>query len=100
MLYSMALSMSQLESLSKEVKRVLKPNGLNIFTARTKEDPHYAKGIARGEDMYEADGFVVRFFDKETVRSIEEGYEITDVQEFQEGELPRKLFLVTLRKES
>jgi SAM-dependent methyltransferase len=65
MLYSMALTVDQLESLSLEVKRILKANGLNIFTVRTKEDPHYATGIARGEDMYEADGFVVRFFDKE-----------------------------------
>jgi SAM-dependent methyltransferase len=99
MLYSMALTVSQLESLSKEVKRVLKPNALSIFTVRTKEDPHYARGIARGDDMYEADGFVVRFFDREKVRSLAEGYEIIDVQEFQEGELPRKLFFVTLRKE-
>jgi SAM-dependent methyltransferase len=100
MLYCMALTMSQLESLSKEVKRILKPNGLNIFTVRTKEDPHYARGIARGEDMYEADGFVVHFFDREKVRSLAAGYEIIGLQQFQEGELPRKLFYVTLRKES
>lgn len=100
MLYSMALTMSQLKLLSREVKRILKPNGLNIFTVRTKEDPHYGRGIARGEDMFEADGFVVRFFDRETVRSIAEGYEIMGVQEFQEGELPRKLFVVTFRKEN
>jgi SAM-dependent methyltransferase len=100
MLYSMALTRSQLESLSEEVKRVLKPNGLNIFTVRTKEDPHYAKGTARGKDMYEVDGFVVHFFDMERVQSLAEGFEIIDVQSFQEGELPRKLFFITLRKES
>lgn len=100
MLYCMALTISQLESLSKEVKRILKPNGLNIFTVRTKEDPHYARGITRGEDMYEADGFVVHFFDREKVRSLAEGYKIIGVQQFKEGELPRKLFYVTLRKES
>jgi len=100
MLYSMALTTPQLESLSREVRRVLKLNGLNIYTVRTKEDPHYARGIARGEDMYEVDGFVVRFFDREKVQSLAEGYVIMDVQEFQEGELPRKLFFVTLRKKS
>jgi len=99
MLYCMALTTSQLESLSKEVKRILKPNGLNLFTVRTKEDPHYARGIARGEDMYEADGFVVHFFDREKVQSLAEGYDIIAVQQFQEGELPRKLFFVTLRKQ-
>jgi len=93
------LTTPQLESLSKEVKRILKPNGLNLFTVRTKEDPHYARGIARGEDMYETDGFVVHFFDREKVQSLAEGYEIIAVQQFQEGELPRKLFFVTLRKQ-
>ncbi len=92
--------MDQLESLSREVKRILKANGLNIFTVRTKQDPHYARGIARGEDMYETDGFVVRFFDEKQVESLAEGYEIMDVQQFQEGELPRNLFFVTLRKKS
>ena len=100
MLYSMPFTISQLESLSKEVKRILKTNGLNIFTVRTKEDPHYATGVARGQGMYEVDGFVVRFFDRANVQALAEGYEILGVEEFQEGELPRKLFLVTLRKKS
>jgi len=100
MLYSMALTTPQLESLTVEVKRVLKPSGLNIFTVRTKEDPHFARGIERGEDMYENDGFIVRFFDKEKLPPLAEGYEIICVQRFQEGELPRKLFFVTRRKKS
>jgi len=100
MLYSMALTTTQLKSLSKEVKRILKPNGLNIFTVRTNEDPHYARGIARGDDMYENEGFIVRFFDPEKVQSLAEGYEIIGIHSFQEGELPRKLFCVTLRKKA
>lgn len=100
MLYSMALTMPQLESLSNEVRRILKPNGLSIFTVRTKEDPHYARGIARGADMYEVKGFIVRFFDKEKVRSLAEGYETMEIQQFEEGGLPRKLFLVAMRKKS
>ena len=100
MLYSMALTTPQLESLTVEVKRVLKPSGLNIFTVRTKEDPHFARGVERGEDMYENDGFIVRFFDREKLRPLAEGYEVIGVQRFQEGELPRKLFFVTLRKKS
>ena len=98
MLYFMALCKNDLESLFKEVKRVLKPNGLNIYTVRHTGDAHYGKGIHRGEDMYEVAGFVVHFFSKEKVEHLAKGYEIIGMDNFEEGELPRKLFLVTLRK--
>jgi ubiquinone/menaquinone biosynthesis C-methylase UbiE len=98
MLYSMALTTLQLESLSEEVRRVLKPKGLNVYTVRTTTDQHYGNGIHRGEDMYENDGFTVHFFSKEKVQLLAKGYQIISIDEFEEGELPRKLFLVTLRK--
>ncbi len=96
----MALTTSQLESLSEEIRRVLKLNGLNIYTVRTTKDPQYGKGIYNGDDMYQVDGFLVHFFRREKVRLLPKGYRILSVQEFEKGELPRKLFLVTLRKES
>ncbi len=99
MLCCMALTMTQLESISEEIKRVLKPNGWNIYTVRRTDDPHYGRGIARGEGMFETDGFIVHFFNTEKVRSLAKGYEIVNIDSFQEGELPRKLFLVTLRKQ-
>lgn len=40
-------------SLGGEIRRVLKPDGLNINTVRHTGDPHYQKGIHHGEDMYE-----------------------------------------------
>ena len=95
----MALTTLQLESLSEEVRRVLKPKGLNVYTVRTTTDQHYGKGIHRGEDMYENDRFIVHFFNKEKVQRLAKGYQIISIDEFEEGELPRKLFLVTLRKE-
>jgi SAM-dependent methyltransferase len=98
MLCCMALTMPQLQSLFEEIKRVLKPNGLNIYTARRTDDPHYGRGISRGEDMFEIDGFVVHFFTKEKVQSLSKGYAVVNVDSFEEGELPRKLFLVALRK--
>ena len=48
--------------------------------------------------MYECGGFIVHFFSREKVERLAEGFEIASVDEFEEGELPRKLFLVTLRK--
>ena len=98
MLYCIALCTSELEALFHDVSRVLKPNGLNIYTVRHTGDAHYGKGIHRGEDMYEVGGFIVHFFSKEKIEHLAKGYEIINIDEFEEGELPRKLFLVVLRK--
>ncbi|HOD35023.1 MAG TPA: class I SAM-dependent methyltransferase [Syntrophales bacterium] len=98
MLYCMALSTAELESLSREIGRVLRPGGLNVYTVRHKGDALFGKGIHRGEDMYETGGFIVHFFDGEKVKHLSAGYEIIGVDEFEEGELPRKLFMVTLKK--
>lgn len=99
MLYCMAFTTTELGSLSEEVRRVLKPGGLNIYTARHTGDPDYRTGIHRGEDMYEVGGFIVHFFSGEKVRHLAKGYEVVEIDEFGEGKLPRKLFRVTLRKQ-
>lgn len=100
MLYCMALTTDQLECLTKEIRDMLKPNGLNIFTVRNTKDPHYRKGTHRGEDMYEFDGFVVHFFSEEKIAQVTRGFKVLSVEEFEESELPRRLSLVTLRKQS
>ena len=99
MLYCMALTTAELQFLSEEVRRVLKPGGLHIYTVRHTGDAHYRTGIHRGEDMYEVGGFIVHFFSKEKVELLAKGYEIISVDEFEEGRLPRKLFRVILKKE-
>lgn len=98
MLFCMALTTAELEYLSGEIRRVLKSGGLNIYTARNTNDAHYGTGIHRGEDMYEVGGFIVHFFSREQVEHLAEGYEIVEVEEFEEGALPKKLFKVVLRK--
>ncbi len=99
MLYCMALTTSELEFLTSEIKRVLKPGGLNIYTARHTGDAQYKTGIHRGEDLYEiAGGFIVHFFSREKVESLAKGYKGLEVEEFEEGELPRKLYLVMMQK--
>jgi SAM-dependent methyltransferase len=98
MLYCMALSKAELEFLNGEIRRVLKPGGLNIYTVRHKRDEHYGKGTHLGEDLYEMNGFVVHYFDRVMVEHLAEGFELLSVDEFEEGSLPRKLFEVTLRK--
>ena len=95
---SMALTTAELEFAFAEARRVLRPNGLHIYTVRTTEHPHYGAGIFRGEGMYEVDGFVVHFFDREKVARLATGDEIVRFFEFEEGDLPRRLFFVAMRK--
>ncbi len=98
MLYCMAFSRSELEYLNGEIRRVLKPGGLNIYTVRHKGDAHYGKGTHLGEDLYEMNGFVVHYFDRTMVEHLAQGFELLAVDETEEGSLPRKLLEVTLRK--
>jgi len=98
MLYCMALTTAELECLSAEVRRVLRPGGLHVYTVRHTGDPDYGTGIHRGEDLYEVGGFIVHFFNREKLERLAKGYEILSVDAFEEGKLPRKLYRVTLRK--
>jgi len=101
MLYCMPLKTSELVFISKEIMRVLKPRGLNIFTTRHTGDPQYRTGVHRGEDMWQIKGgFIVHFLSREKVEHISQGYDIVDVEEFEEGQLPKKLFKIALRKKA
>ncbi len=100
MLYCMALSTSDLINLNKEVCRILKPGGINIYTARHTGDGDYKNGTHIGEDLYENDGFIVHFLSRDKINQLSKGFEILDIGEFEEGKFPRKLFLVTLKKKS
>ncbi len=98
-LLSTALVTSEQEFVLDEVRRMLKPRGLNIYTVRHTGDPRYGTELHRGGDMYEnAGGGIVSYFSKEKVAHLAKGYEIIDIDEFEEGRLLRKLFRVTLRK--
>jgi SAM-dependent methyltransferase len=99
MLFCMALTTPELEQLSGEVRRVLRPGGLHVYTARTVADPDYGEGLAHGDDLYESNGFVVHFFSRELVERLARGFTLLEVAEFEEGDLPRRLFRVTERAE-
>ncbi len=98
MLYCMALSNYDLENLNKEILRILKPRGINIYTVRNTDDGDYKNGIHIGEDLYENDGFIVHFFSKDKIKKLSNGFKILDIENFEEGNFPRKLFKVTLKK--
>ena len=98
MLYCMALSNNDIENLNNEICRILKPKGINIYTVRNTGDGDYKKGIHRGEDLYENDGFIVHFFSKKKINNLSKGFEVLDIEKFEEGNFPRKLFVVKNRK--
>ena len=98
MLYCMALTNSDIEKLNKEILRILRPGGINIYTVRHFNDGDYMKGIYIGEDMYENDGFIINFFSEKKVNSLLKGFKNLSITKFEEGNFPRKLFLVQNRK--
>jgi len=100
MLYCMDFTTGELEALTKEIRRVLKQGGLNILTVRHTGDPHYGKGIGHGDNRFENGGFIVHYFDREEVERLATGFDLVHIGKFEEGELPRKLFLVVLKKYS
>jgi SAM-dependent methyltransferase len=98
MLFCMAFTTNELKSLTSELHRVLKPGGINIYTVRHRGDADYGIGIHRGDDLYETGGFIVHFFSREKIKQLSAGFDILNIESFEEGTLPRKLFRVTLKK--
>ena len=98
MLYCMALSNQNLFNLNREICRILKPDGLNIYTVRNEHDGDYKNGIHRGEDMYENDGFIVHFFNKTKINQLTDGFKNIKIESFEEGTFPRKLYFVVNKK--
>ena len=98
MLYCMALSTTDLTNINNEILRILKPGGINIYTVRHTSDGDYKNGTHIGEDLYENDGFVVHFFSEEKVRKFSDGFDVINIEKFEEGAYPRKLFRVILKK--
>jgi len=98
MLYCMALTIDDLQKLNNEIHRILKPNGLNIYTVRHTNDGDYKNGKHIGEDLYENDGFIVHYFSEEKVNSLLNGFKNITREKFEEGTFPRKLFFIVNEK--
>ena len=98
MLYSMALSSSDLIKINAEINRILKPGGLNIYTVRNHTDGEFKIGMHRGEDMYEMNGFIVHYFSENKIKNLLDGFINISIENFDEGSFPRKLSLVINKK--
>jgi hypothetical protein len=99
MFFNMRFSVDELHFIFSEVRRVLKPKGLNFFCVRNHNDKSYGKGIEVDQGIYDINGFQIRFFtDKEIqdLTSAEGGFEILWIRE--EYEEPVTLYLVSSRR--
>ncbi|WP_280266828.1 class I SAM-dependent methyltransferase [Nocardia wallacei] len=95
MLLCMALSTEQILGLAGEIRRVLRPGGVLVYTVRHTGDAHYGAGVAHGDDIYEHGGFAVHFFPRDLVDRVGEGWNEVEIHPFEEGELPRRLWRIT-----
>nr|WP_308363590.1 MULTISPECIES: methyltransferase domain-containing protein [unclassified Streptomyces] len=75
MLLCMALSTKEIHAPTGEVRRVLRPGGVFVYTVRHTGDAHYGTGRAygNGDDIYEHGGFAVHFFPPDLVDSLAHG---------------------------
>ena len=101
MFFTMELMEKEVQYILDECLRVLRPGGLNIYSVRNDHDPHFKKGLHRGEDMWQSPtGFVVHFFSEQKIRRMAKGYQVVHILEFDDPakQYTRKLYEVVLRK--
>jgi SAM-dependent methyltransferase len=96
MLLNMRFSLDQLRFIFSEMKRVLKPKGLNFFSVRNYNDKSYGKGVEIEKGIYDINGFQVRFFTEKEIQDLMKAFELLWIRE--EYEDPVTLYLVLSRK--
>jgi SAM-dependent methyltransferase len=99
MLFNMRFSLEDLHFIFSEIRRVLKPKGLNFFSVRNHNDESYGKGIAVDQGIYDINGFQIRFFTENDIQGLAaiERIKIFWLKEEYE-EQPVTLYLVSSRK--
>ena len=98
MLYCMALKNLEVQNLNNEIFRVLVKGGVNIYTVRNFEDGDYKNGVHIEDETYQNDGFIINFFSKKKIEELLVGFSNIKIDRFNEGDFPRKLFIVQNQK--
>ena len=98
MLFNMRFSEEELHFIFSQIRRVLKPEGLNFFSVRNHHDKSYGKGKEVDKGIYDIDGFQIRFFTEKQIQDLTsaEGFEILWIKE--ECEEPVIVYLVSSRR--
>jgi hypothetical protein len=83
----------ELRFLFTESSRVLRNNGLLYFSVRSDNDPQFNKGKKINGKIYEINGFQIRFFTMEQIKSfLANHFEIKIIEESYED--PVSLYFV------
>jgi len=98
MLYCMSLKNLEVQNLNNEILRVLVKGGVNIYTVRNFEDGDYKNGLHIEDESYQNDGFIINFFSKKKIEELLVGFINIKIDRFNEGDFPRKLFIVQNQK--
>ena len=96
MFFSMRFTPDELKFILSEVRRVLKNNGFHFFSVRNHNDKFYGKGTIVDDEIYDINGFQIRFFTKQEIENLSKGFKILKIKE--EYENPVTLYLVTTKK--
>jgi SAM-dependent methyltransferase len=100
MFFNMRFTWEQMKFMFQEIRRVLRSNGFNFFSVRNHNDKSYGKGkkIANDDDIYDLNGFQIRFFTRQQVKTLVRGgrFKILDIKEIYEE--PVTLYLVSTKK--
>lgn len=97
MLFSMRFSREQLKFIFQEIKRVLKSNGFHFFSVRNHNDKFYGTGTRLDDEIYDINGFQIRFFTRQEIENLLDGFKIIEIKEAYEE--PVTLYLVTTKKQ-
>ncbi|MBI3623592.1 class I SAM-dependent methyltransferase [Candidatus Pacearchaeota archaeon] len=95
-MFSMRFTTDELRFVFQEVKRVLKSNGFHFFSVRNHNDKFYGKGTKIDDEIYDINGFQIRFFTTQEIENLSEGFKILEMKE--DYEEPVTLYLLTSRK--
>jgi ubiquinone/menaquinone biosynthesis C-methylase UbiE len=97
MFYNMGFTDDELEFLFNESKRVLKNKGLLSFSVRSDKDIMYRKGTKIMENVYDINGFKIRFFTKQDIKFfVNDNFKIQNIIE--DYEEPASLYFVICNK--
>ena len=87
-----------------EIKRVLKPDGYLLCRVNSTKDVNYGAGHGNKieDNYYDVDGVLKRFFDREQIERLFNGWRIEYINEYQMDryKLPKILWEVAVSKES
>lgn len=97
MFYNMGFTDDELKFLFSESKCVLKNKGLLSYSVRNDKDIMYKKGIKITENIYDINGFQIRFFTKQDIKFfMKDKFEIIKIIE--DYEEPANLYVVICYK--